>query len=198
MLFEDHSADLLDKMLLFCTKSKELWICTVHVHLYSVLGLDLKLYTSFSKFCQEFGKKNVSWTVAKTIAQCEISLINLELRCNLEFKGDPNWGRIKVHWIRACSAGALSKVEDSKRGELIYLWRGLSYRYICLFYFYFAEKPLTFLNDRGRARTPWNIPLIVPSATEGQFVDSFIVKNYNVITYLLSTGHDPFAIYFFR
>ena len=34
-------------------------------------------YISFPKFCQEF-RKNVSSYVAKTIAQCEISSINLE------------------------------------------------------------------------------------------------------------------------
>ena len=76
-------------------------------------------------------EKNISWNVAKTIARWEISLINLEPRFpemystayNLVFKGDSNWGTITVHWIRACSAVALNRVEDHERGKMIYLWR---------------------------------------------------------------------------
>ena len=50
-------------------------------------------------------------------------------------------------------------------------------------------------------RTPRKYSINNWSAAEGQFVDGLynsIVKTYNVITYLLSIGHDPFAIYFFR
>ena len=67
---------LLAKMPPFYTKSKDPWMCTVHAHLYSILGLknDAVHSLNFVKKLEE----NISWDATKTIAQCEISLINLE------------------------------------------------------------------------------------------------------------------------
>ena len=100
----------------------------VHHSCTSLLSFTFK--NNFLNFVNSL-EKNISWNVAKTIAQWEISLINLEPRfpemystaCDLEFKGDPNWGTITVHWIRACSAVALNRVEDHEWGKVIYPWR---------------------------------------------------------------------------
>ena len=89
----------------------------VHHSCTSLLSFTFK--NNFLNFVNNL-EKNIFWNVAKTIAQWEISLINLEPRFpemystayNLEFKGDPNWGTITIHWIRACSAVALNGVED--------------------------------------------------------------------------------------
>ena len=67
---------LLAKMPPFYIKSKDPQMCTVHTHLYSILSWK-KWCSSFPKFCQDFRKK-FSRDATKTIAQCEISLINLE------------------------------------------------------------------------------------------------------------------------
>ena len=81
-------------MLPFYTKSKEPWMCTVHAHLYSVLGLESDAVHSLN-----FDKnlvKNISWNAAKTITQWEISLINLEesfLKCVAQ---DAIWNLIVI------------------------------------------------------------------------------------------------------
>ena len=97
----------------------------VHHSCTSLLSFTFK--NNFLNFVNSL-EKNISWNVAETIAQWEISLINLEpemynTACDLEFKGDPNWGTITVHWIGACSAVALNRVEDHEWGKVIYPWR---------------------------------------------------------------------------
>ena len=53
--------------------------------------------------------------------------------CNFEFNCDPNWGRIIVHWIRACSAVALNKSGGFYEGWTdLSLTRVLNYRYTLL------------------------------------------------------------------
>ena len=47
-------------------KSKEPWMCTVHAHFYSILGLEIATVHS------------LNFDNSTAIAQCEISLINLE------------------------------------------------------------------------------------------------------------------------
>ena len=88
----------------------------------------------FPKFCQQFGGKYFlicsqnNSTVGDFFDQFGRMFPEMySTACDLEFKGDPNWGTITVHWIRACSAVALNKVVDHEWGKVIYLWRGVFY-----------------------------------------------------------------------
>ena len=49
---------LVDNLLTFYTKSKDPWMCTVHVHLYSILGLKIDTVNSLN-FVKNL-EKNIS------------------------------------------------------------------------------------------------------------------------------------------
>ena len=68
---------LVGNLLPFYTKSKDPWVCTVHAHLYSILGLEIDTVHSLN-FVKNF-VENISSDATKTISQCEISFTNLEL-----------------------------------------------------------------------------------------------------------------------